>query len=104
MKHQVTKSSRRSISEWLSVRLDIPADLSDGLRLDLRGRHTLTVHGCRRILDFTPCEIRLSLPETTLVVCGERLICTSYLAGAVGIEGLISGLRFEDTAAEEVSP
>ena len=87
---------RRSLPEWLSVKLDIPSDLFDGgLRLDMRGRHTLTVHGCRKILDFSPCEIRLLLKEGTLTVRGQRLICTSYLAGAVGIEGCIGGLQFD---------
>ena len=92
---------RPSLSEWLAVKLDIPADLSErGLRLDMRGRHTLTVHGCQRILDFTPCEVRLAVKDATLTVKGRRLICTAYLAGAVGIEGYICGITFCD---EEVT-
>ncbi len=88
---------RRTLPEWLAVRLDIPADVTDGgLRLDLRGRNTLTVHGCRKILDFTPCEVRLALKDATLTVRGSRLICTAYLAGAVGIEGYICGMDFCD--------
>lgn len=88
---------RPSLSEWLAVKLDIPADLSErGLRLDMRGRHTLTVHGCERILDFTPCEVRLAVKDATLTVKGRRLICTAYLAGAVGIEGYICGITFCD--------
>lgn len=88
---------RPSLSEWLAVKLDIPADLSErGLRLDMRGRHTLTVHGCQRILDFTPCEVRLAVKDATLTVKGRRLICTAYLAGAVGIEGYICGITFCD--------
>lgn len=97
MKHPSTKKSSRSLSEWLTVNFDIPSDLVDGgIRVDLRGRHTLTVHGCRRILDYAPETIRLSLGECALVVSGERLICTSYLAGAVGIEGSIRGILFQD--------
>ena len=87
---------RPTLAEWLAVKLDVPADALDGgIRLDMRGRHTLTVHGCRRILDFSPCEIRLSLGSCSLTVWGQRLICTAYLAGAVGIEGYICGVRFE---------
>ncbi len=85
------------LSEWLCTRLDIPADvLAGGIRLDLRGRHTLTVHGCRRIVDFSPTCIRLSLVGCDLVVEGDRLTCTSYLAGAVGIEGCICRVAFDD--------
>lgn len=92
-----TESEKPSFTEWLAVKLDIPADsLSGGLRLDMRGRNTLTVHGCVRILDFSPCEIRLALHDGTLTVGGQRLICTSYLAGAVGIDGYICSLCFGD--------
>lgn len=97
MKHPPIKKSGRGLAEWLSVQFDIPSDLTDGgIRVDLRGRHTLTVQGCRRIVDFSPTVIRLSLGDCTLAVLGERLLCTSYLAGAVGIEGCICCIRFED--------
>ncbi len=103
MKHSpAKKSTSRPLAEWLAVCLDIPADMVDGgIRLDMRGRHTLTVHGCRRILDFSPCEIRLALKHCALVIRGERLMCTSYLAGAVGIEGLICCLQFENEGVDE---
>ena len=90
-------SSRPSLAEWLAVRMDIPADaLGSGLRLDMRGRNTLIVHGCTGILDFSPTAIRLRLTDGELIVGGERLICTSYLAGAVGIEGYICAVTFGD--------
>ncbi len=100
MKHPPTKRSMYSLPEWLAVHLDIPSDLPDGFRLEMRGRHTMTVHGTRRILDFTPTAIRLSLGSCALLVCGERLICTAYLAGAVGIEGCIEWIRFERSDTE----
>ncbi len=102
MKHpQKNNPPRRPLPEWLSVALDIPSDVTEGgLRLDLRGRHTLTVHGCHRIVDFSPCEICLEMPDCLLIVRGERLICTSYLAGAVGIEGCIGCMQFDDISAD----
>ncbi len=90
-----------SLLEWLAVKLDMPSDaLSGGIRLDMRGRNTLTVHGCTRILDFSPEAIRLSMGTCTVTVGGERLICTSYLAGAVGIEGMIRSICFCDGEVE----
>ena len=101
-KKEALPQERRSLPEWLAVKLDIPADITgDGLRLDMRGRHTLTVHGCRKILDFTPCEVRLALRDATLTVSGRRLICTAYLAGAVGIEGYICAVTFCDGEVTE---
>lgn len=91
------EASRRTLSEWLAVKLDIPADVTGGgLRLDLRGRNTLTVHGCTGILDFNPCVVKLAVKDATLTVTGCRLICTAYLAGAVGIEGYICSVSFSD--------
>jgi sporulation protein YqfC len=96
-KRNAAGEPRPSLLERLAVQFDVPADILDGgIRLDMRGRNTLTVHGCTRILDFSPCEIRLSLRDCILIVVGERLICTSYLAGAVGIEGLIHSVCFGD--------
>ena len=95
------QADRRRLPEWLAVRLDIPADLmAEGLRLDMRGRHTLVVHGCRKILDFTPCAVRLAVKDATLTVSGRRLVCTAYLAGAVGIEGYLCGISFCDGEVE----
>ena len=92
---------RRGLAEWLAVYLDIPSDITTGgLRMDLRGRHSLTVYGCREILDFTPREIRLRLSEGSVTVGGWRLICSSYLAGAVSIEGCICGITFCDGEGE----
>ena len=94
-------SNRRPLREWLAVKLDIPADVTgEGLRLDMRGRHTLTVHGCRKILAFSPCEVSLALQDSILKIRGRRLICTAYLAGAVGIEGYICGISFCDGEVE----
>ena len=98
-------TGRPSLAEWLAVRMDVPADaLGSGLRLDMWGRNTLTVHGCTRILEFSPEAICLRLEEGTLTVGGERLICTSYLAGAVGIEGRIRSITFCEPCEGEVTP
>lgn len=89
--------TKRPVPEWLAVKLDFPPDvISGGLRVELRGRNTLLIHGCRRILHYTPCEMRLSVADCVLCITGERLICHSYLAGAVGIEGQINGIFFAD--------
>ncbi len=91
------KSSRPTPMEWMCRKLDIPDELVDGdIRLELHGRRCLSIHGCTRILDFSPAEVRLALGKQTLTVWGEGLLCTSFLSGDVGVEGHIYGLRFED--------
>lgn len=94
---EATPPKRPTLGEWLTVKLDFPPDLTGGgLRLDMRGRNSITIHGCRRILAYAPGEVRLALKDSSLCICGERLICTAYLAGAVSIEGYVCSIHFCD--------
>ena len=98
-------AERRPLPEWLAVKLDFPPDMFEGgLRLELRGRNSLLVHGCRRILQYAPEEMRLKMKGCVLCIKGQRLICHSYLAGAVGIEGKIEDICFceEGEQKEEI--
>lgn len=76
--------------------LDIPAEvLPGGFGLSMSGQQALTVHGCRRILDYSDRQIVLLLGGTRQVtVEGEALLCTVFRAGSVTVEGRIEGLRF----------
>lgn len=104
-KAPTSHEGRRPVPEWLAVKLDFPPDvLCGGMRVELRGRNALTVHGCHRILTYTPCMIRLALTGCILRISGERLICQSYLAGAVGVDGRIDTLHFESEEDEICSP
>ncbi len=61
-------------------------------------RDGVTVYGCRRILLYSPGEIRLCLSERIISVRGEGLYCASFSAGAVSICGKIISV----CTAEEV--
>ena len=88
--------AHRPVPEWLAVKLDFPPDvLQGGMRVDVRGRHSVSVHGCRRILFYGTEEIRLGMKDCVVRITGARLVCTSYLAGAVGVEGRIDGVSFD---------
>lgn len=103
-KHQKKRggegNERRTAAEWLSLKLDIPSDLADGMRIELRGRNTLLIHGCCGILTYSPHEMKFSLTDGELCVRGTRLVCHSYLAGAVGVEGRINTLAFSESSAD----
>lgn len=83
--------------ERICQRLDVSPDLLPGAGLiEIRGREGVSVTGCGRILVYTPEEIRVTLGKGQVVIRGKRLICTSYRAGAVGIDGRILGVFFEE--------
>ena len=95
------REARRPLPEWLAVRLDVPPDLlAGGFRVELRGRSSATVHGCLRIGTYTPERITLTVRGGAVTVCGQRLECTSYLAGAVGIDGQIEGILLKNDDGE----
>lgn len=96
-REDASSTGKAGLGEWLVKRLDIPPEfVSGGMRVELRGRSYLTVEGCRRILTYTPALMRLRLCRCVLAVEGERLLCHSYLSGAVAIEGHICRLWFEE--------
>lgn len=53
----------------------------------LRGKKGATVHGCRKILQYSPVEIQLLLTERVVSIEGKSLYCTSFGAGSVTVEG-----------------
>ena len=60
----------------------------------VRGQRCATVYGCRKILFYSPCEIRLCMGRRVLSVLGERLLCTCFSAGSVTVEGQICGVFY----------
>ena len=97
------KGKRCGIVEYLSVKAELPSDaLTGDFRLEIRGRNTLFVHGCRRIIKYSTEEMILGTRDFRVRVGGERLICSSYHIGTVSIEGYINSVCFEDNCTEGI--
>ena len=97
------KRERRGFAELLACEQDIPPEiLCGGCFIELRGRNQLVVRGCRRIVVYTPTKIILKLKRELLEVCGKRLSCITYLAGAVTVEGLVDSVAFLRGEREEI--
>lgn len=62
--------------------------------VEWRGRTSVNVSGCRRILSYGKERIVLDTVEGTLFVCGRGLSFTAYYANAVGIEGKIDSVSY----------
>ncbi|MBR3895070.1 MAG: YabP/YqfC family sporulation protein [Clostridia bacterium] len=60
----------------------------------LQGQRRVTVYDCRKILEYSPKEIRLAVMKCTLSVVGEELFCPSFSAGTVTVEGYITGVTY----------
>ena len=90
-------SDRAELRERLCKALDISPDLlPGGFTVDIRGRNQVSVSGGGRILLYTPERVSIRVPSGRVTVTGKRLVCVSYLAGAVDIQGHIDGVLLED--------
>lgn len=94
--HRRKREDRMSAAEWLEKRFDISPDLASGIRIEIRGQNRLLLQGCKKILKYGEQEMLLDLGKTRLRVCGERLWCTSFISGALGVGGLIRSVCFEE--------
>ena len=86
---------RRGFIELLAQKTALPSDLILGdFRLEIRGRSTLFMQGCRRILKYSPEEMIMAAKGFDVDIKGRRLVCTSYHDGTVTVEGVIGSLEF----------
>ena len=81
---------RRGFVELLTQKTALPSDLIAGdFCLEIRGRGTLFMRGCRRILKYSPEEMIMAAKGFDVDIKGRRLVCTSYHDGTVTIDGMI---------------
>ncbi|MBQ7383473.1 MAG: YabP/YqfC family sporulation protein [Clostridia bacterium] len=91
------KRERERLGEKLRRALELDGDvLPYGYMLEVRGRSGVMLRGAGRILLYTPQQIKLRVRDAEITVRGEGLICSSYYADAVGIEGRITEISFEE--------
>ena len=94
---------KNSVGERICRALELPADLlPHKSSVEIRGRSLVKIHGGGAILLYSPEEIRISLCDRSgyLSVKGKALCCNSYNMGAVGIEGRIKSVAFEEGESE----
>ncbi len=85
------------MEEKQKKRIHVTSFRGDMFRADsivLRGERAATVYGCRKILRYAKTRVCLSLGKRRVCVEGNGLICTSFSAGTVTVEGSISGVRY----------
>lgn len=75
----------------------LPSDALFGeVRIEMRGRNTLFICGCRRIIKYSTDEIIFDTKDFCISVSGNGLVCTTYHYGSVTVEGLICSIKLGD--------
>ena len=94
-----SKENKIPIIERICRVIDLPPEsLSRAPHIEIHGRTVIKIHDGGKILLYTPERIRIALPQKNgiISVLGENLRCVFYNFGAVGIEGIIGSVCFED--------
>ena len=90
---------RKNISDSIRSGMLLPSDALLGeVRIELRGRNTLFLCGCRRIIKYSPQEIIFDTKDFCITVRGSDLVCTTYHYGSVTVEGCIGSVMLGDEA------
>ena len=93
------KKAEGGFASMLNEKFDFqPEVMLGGCHLELRGRCSLAVGGCRGIVAYSPTEIVLRLKKGFLRVNGADLCCDSYMRGEVIVSGRVDTIGFEDRA------
>ena len=90
---------KNSFSERLCRALDMPPEiLPSSVSVEIHGRSAVKIQGAKGILLYSPEEIRVDAPRRGeyISVKGCALSCSSYNMGAIGVEGRISSVSFEE--------
>ena len=70
--------------------------LPSGELVALYGDRRITIQGCRKILAYSPTEIRLQLKHRQLVILGEDLGCSSFSGGCTTLQGRIRSVSYQE--------
>ena len=69
--------------------------LFDDRLIVLRGESEMTVHGCKKILQYSTDRICLLMRGRQLCIRGNGLFCTSFSGGVITLEGRIDSVCYE---------
>ena len=96
MNAKVVNVAKASVTDWLRGKL-CEVGVSPGFpKMEIIGDFEATLHGCKRIIQYSPEKIKLEVKKKggTVTFEGSELVCTSFFVGAVVIEGKIERVEF----------
>jgi hypothetical protein len=91
---QKTIHKKTTFAEMISAIADIPADITDGMTLEMRGRNELLLCGCKEITEYSRERIGILQGKCAVCVMGRRLTMTSYTEGRITVFGEIDSIDF----------
>ncbi len=96
MKEKREQKQDQRFERW---RMALP--ISGAHPIILRGQESAVVYGCRKILEYSPASVILKVGKKEVQISGQDLVCTSFSAGAVTVEGCIYGVNYFERAGRK---
>ena len=88
------KEDRQTLTERLCQCMGLPADLANGSLIEIRGRGSVSVCGCRKILLYSSGRIELEGKDFDTVIIGKRLEFTGFGDKCAELCGLVDRIEF----------
>lgn len=89
-------NNNRNLAKRLCEKLDVtPAVLPSSHKVEIFDRSAINISGCKKIILYAPCEIRVALSDSVLCVVGRDLVCVAYSPCEVTVEGRIDSVCFK---------
>ncbi len=89
------KEDRQSLSERLCRCMDLPCDMANGSLIEIRGRGSVSVCGCRKILLYSHDRIELEGKDFDTVITGKKLEFTGFGDKSAELCGLVDRIEFK---------
>lgn len=89
------RKKRRRAGELIDAALELPPGLlGGGAHIEIDGGREVVVDGCKGVLEYEECLIRLNIGTGQVKFTGQNLLIRSLTANQAQIEGCIESIAF----------
>ena len=89
------REARESMAERICRCMDLPCDMANGSLVEIRGRGSVSVCGCKKILLYSHDRIELEGKDFDTVIAGKKLEFTGFGDKCAEVCGLIDRVEFK---------
>lgn len=96
MKKKITVGRKKKTEKWniLNLGKDIENSTISTSHIEIIGNHTLSIDGCKSILEYENEFIKLKLIKGVLILCGNNFDITLFENSSITVKGEISSIEF----------
>lgn len=89
------KKRTRRAGDFIDAALELPPGLlGGGAHIEIDGGREAVVDGCKGVLEYEECLIRLNIGSGQVKFTGQKLLIRSLTANQAQIEGCIESISF----------